>query len=382
MPKLSPTVIMALFFIQPVALGGWLAMIPSVQADLDLSKATLALALLGSPIALLPVLQIAGRVIDKIGMRTMFLSLFPVQAIAMVLPFLAWNAVTLFLALASIGATLAFLEVGLNLYAGRYEKRTGSMIMSRSHGFWAAGLAVGAALATWAAPLTPWIIQVSIAICSSAIGMLCAYNLVALPAAQENLSVPRRKIKEIPKAVILIALGMAFVTMTEGAMNDWAAVHMTELYFLEAARVPGFEAGFAVTVFSTFLAGGRFVGDAMRRMLGDVKLARFTLGAAIVGLGIVVFSPGPFLSLLGFAFAGFGVSASFPLGVSAVASMDDHYEASNIAFMSTIALCGFLVGPPLIGLMAESFGLAVGLAALGPGLLISFYLAGCLRVER
>jgi len=51
-----------------------------------------------------------------------------------------------------------------------------------------------------------------------------------------------------------------------------------------------------------------------------------------------------------------------------------------VATLSFIALLGFLVGPPLIGLLAEHIDLRVGLAALIPILLASLVLAGRLRV--
>ena len=44
--------IMAVFVLQPFAIGGWLALIPVVKEALGLSKSELALALIGMPIAL------------------------------------------------------------------------------------------------------------------------------------------------------------------------------------------------------------------------------------------------------------------------------------------------------------------------------------------
>ena len=60
--------------------------------------------------------------------------------------------------------------------------------------------------------------------------------------------------------------------------------------------------------------------------------------------------------------------------MSAIAALDDQYEAANIAIMATVALGGFLVGPPLIGFLAETFSLAVGLAALLPALVLALWL--------
>ena len=66
-------------------------------------------------------------------------------------------------------------------------------------------------------------------------------------------------------------------------------------------------------------------------------------------------------------------------GVSAIAALDDKYESPNIALMAMVALGGFLVGPPVIGGIAEVASLAWGLAALLPGLLVSILLTRWLR---
>jgi hypothetical protein len=56
-------------------------------------------------------------------------------------------------------------------------------------------------------------------------------------------------------------------------------------------------------------------------------------------------------------FIGFAWSASRSAfrRLSAAAGLDDTHEAQNIATMAMIAMSGFLVGPPLIGFVAEAF---------------------------
>ena len=76
---------------------------------------------------------------------------------------------------------------------------------------------------------------------------------------------------------------------------------------------------------------------------------------------------------------GAGVSAAYPLGVSAIAALDDRYEAPNIAFAATMAMGGFLIGPPLIGFVSEAFSLAAAFGCLFPGLALAFWLTRWLR---
>ena len=362
---------MALFVLQPLAIGGWLALIPWVKETLELSKGELALALLGMPLALIPTLQVAGRVVGGFGPRHIFMAVFPLQSLAVLLPLLAWNGPSLFFALAILGATVAFLEVGINVYAGRLEKRAGLMIMNRCHGFWALGITLGSAWVASEFFPSPWTLLGALAALSAAFGVWSAYVLPRLGGDGEAGATPprRRRLAELPAALAFVALFMFFVTMTEGAMADWAAVYLAERLGDGVERD-----GLAVTVFSAFMAGGRFLGDWLKRHLGGVKLARLTVACAVLGLLLLVLPLPLWLAYPGFALAGFGVSAAYPLGVSAIASLDDKYEASNIAIMATVALGGFLVGPPMIGTIAEFFTLPLGLAALLPGLILALWL--------
>ena len=373
--KRATYLIMAMFVLQPLAIGGWLALIPHVKETLGLSKGQLAMALVGMPVALIPSLQVAGRVIARLGPRRIFIAVFPLQAIAVMFPLLAWNGVSLFVALAILGAAVGFLEVGINVYAGRLEKRGRLTIMNRCHGFWALGLTAGSAFVTVLA-FAPVVALGLLAVISAAAGPLGARSMPRLGDDENVMPLPRRNFAALPPALIFVALFMFLVTLTEGSMADWAAVYLAERLGDPKAR-----AGIAVTIFSAFMAGGRFAGDWLKVRLGAVTLARVTTSSAIIGLLLMV-TPLPIgFAYPGFALVGFGISAAYPLGVSAIAALDDRYESANIAIMATVALGGFLVGPPLIGFLSEAFTLKVGLAALLPGLLVALWLTRWLRPE-
>lgn len=362
---------MAIFALQPFAIGGWLALIPVVKFDLDLSKGELALALMGMPLALIPSLQIAGRAMTVVGPRRVLWTFFPMQAVAVFLPLLAWSGPTLFLSLMILGATAGFSEVAMNVYAGRLEKRADAMIMNRTHGFWAVGIMGGSGIVALLPGLAPMDVLFLLAAVSGLGGVLAAQRLPKLGDDETGPVLPRRKPSDLPAALVYIAGFMFLVTLTEGVMADWAAVYMAELI-----GDPYANAGIAVTVFSGFMAGGRFLGDWLKRLVGGVILARLTTASGILGLAILIapVSLPLWIVLMGFAAVGFGISAAYPLGVSAIAALDDRYESANIAIMATVALGGFLIGPPLVGFVSQAFTLKVGFATLLPGLVLAFWL--------
>lgn len=367
--RTATLLIMVLFMLQPIAFGAWLAMIPYIKESLGLSKSDLAIALLGMPVALIPTLQLASRIVTKIGPRKTFAFLLPVQSLVVLLPFLTTGIPTLFIALALLGAVIAFLEVAMNTYAGRLEKAEGLTIMSRCHGFWALGVGVGSLLTTALFNIGPILAVFLLCAISAAFGVWAGLSLPRLTGEETSASVKPQRLREMPKLLFLISFFVLVVTMAEGAMSDWAAVYLAERW----GGAPA-DAGIAVTIFAGFLAAGRFAGDYLKRKLGARGVARLTVGLAIMGIISLAIPAGVEFVFIGFALVGLGVSIGFPLGISAAAGLDDTHEAQNIATMAMIAMSGFLVGPPVIGFVAEAFSLRAALLCLLPGLLLAFWL--------
>lgn len=359
---------MALFMLQAMAFGGWLAMIPYIKETLDLTKSELAMSLLGMPIALIPTLQLASRMVAKIGPRKTFAYLLPLQTAAVLLPFLATGTTSLFLALAVLGAFVAFLEVALNTYAGRLEKSANLNIMSRCHGFWALGVMAGSLIATGLSGLGPVVAIFIVGALSAIAGVWIGLTLPRL-LGEETKAIKPQRLREMPKVLFLISLFVLSLTMAEGAMSDWAAVYLAERW----GGAPE-DAGIAVSIFAGFLAAGRFAGDVLIRKLGAKGAARLTVGMAITGIACLTVPAGVPMVFVGFALVGLGVSIGFPLGISAAAGLDDTHEAQNIATMAMIGMSGFLVGPPIIGFVAEAVSLRAAFMCIFPGLLLSFWL--------
>jgi predicted MFS family arabinose efflux permease len=173
--------IMAVFFLQPIAFGAWLPRIPDMQEKLGLGPADLAFALLGMPIGTLLTLPLAGRFVAHIGSRAAILWLFPIFLGIVALPTLASSIGGLFFALAVVGVVLSTLELGLNVEADKIEKAGTSLIMNTCHGFWSLGIMAGSLIGSGLAALAVaphW----AVATTALAVLPLAVLSSVALPA--------------------------------------------------------------------------------------------------------------------------------------------------------------------------------------------------------
>ncbi|GLQ54392.1 MFS transporter [Devosia nitrariae] len=377
-PSASQRLVMLVFFLQPLAFGSWLPRIPDVQEALGLGPAGLAGALIGLPVGTLLTLPFAGPLVGRIGARHAIVFGFFYYALAVSLPAFTGDAVWLFISLMLTGSAISFLELGLNVKADRVEKATGKLLMNTAHGCWSLGIMAGSLIGAGIALAgleARWAVLL-MALVTLPLGVAAGLALPRYPAeARPEGAVGERSVKRsswsLPGWPLLgICLFVFGITMTEGAMADWSAVFLRDVFNAQGL------AGIGYTVFALMVAAGRFGGDGLKARFGAVALARTASALALAGIAVLFLSPSMPVALIGFAIAGLGASVGFPLAVTAAASLADRPASANVAVLSFVALVGFLVGPPLIGFVAEYVDMRAGLAALVPVLIVSFALAG------
>ncbi len=368
-----------IFFLQPVVLGAWFPRIPQVQATVGLGEGDLAIALTGMPLGLLVALSFGGRLAETIGTRALLTWGLGAFVVLMPLPTLAGSLPTLFAALVVAGLALAIAELGLNVTAAEVEKHARRAIMNTAHGFWSVGVLTGSAIGAVQAEagLAPvWSIaavSALIVIPLIAIARRITDHAMPRPAPDTGLAADVRR-SPVSRPLIVISAFAFGIAMTEGAMADWAAIFMTQVF--DAS--PGV-AGAGFTVFAAFVAVGRFQGDALKGRFSAATLARAFAALALAGLAAALTAPHIAGAFVGLAILGYGVSLGFPLAISAASVLPGRSSAANVAVLTQMTLCGFLVGPPVIGLIAEGWGMRAGLAALGPALAVALICAGALR---
>jgi MFS family permease len=72
---------------------------------------------------------------------------------------------------------------------------------------------------------------------------------------------------------------------------------------------------------------------------------------------------------------GIGSSALFPLAMSAAAQLTDRPAALNVASLAQISFTAFLLGPPLLGFVAEHFGIRWTFGLGFPLVVMGFFVA-------
>jgi MFS family permease len=363
-------VTLAIFFLNGFAIANWAVRIPALKAQIGLSEGTLGLALLCIAIGSVGFMPIMGRAIARHGSsritRTMGF-LFPFSMILLALPNTIWLWIPILL---FYGATNGGLDVAMNAQATTVEKRLGRPILNSFHAFWSVGSLIGAGVGGLfaRAEIAP----------SVHLGLIGVLELVILAVITRQLLTgdadpnPQTSGSVRPTLPLLVIALVAFsALMSEGAIADWSAV-----YLKDELKTNAFYAAFGLVFAQGAMALFRFAGDSFTLRFGPSSLVRWGGVLSAVGLAFALFSGLPWAALLGFACVGAGMSVIFPVTISAVSKLPGVASGAGIAWVASFGYAGFLVGPPVIGFLAEWTSLRIGLAAVVVFSLLIVLLAG------
>jgi fucose permease len=258
-------------------------------------------------------------------------------------------------ALFVLGGGNSVLDVSMNAHAARVESEYGRPIFAGFHAFWNIGGIAGSGLAAVLASL-----HVSIAVEFPATGLLLlaaswwAIGTRFLRGADRGqggsaFTWPSRVL--LPLGVIAFC---GFVT--EGTVNDWSAVYLTNI----AGAAPAL-ASLGYFVFSVAMIAVRLVADRLAARIGVARFIRAAALVAVAGLAVVMAITTPVVDIFGFGVVGLGVSAVVPLAWSAAGKRQPASPGKAISAVATFGYLGFLLGPVMIGSLSGLVGLRLAL---------------------
>jgi fucose permease len=348
--------------------GAWGVHIPSVKDHYGLEPAALSIVLVAAAIGAVASMLFAGRVIGRVGTRNATTLCALVMA-AMLGLVLHWPSYEVLLATMLVfGAAMSMYDVAINTEGSALETAGGRPIMGSLHGMFSVGAMVGAALMAVLLRL-----QVTASVQLAAVGVVVAASVLVgsrwmLPIETDTPKVDEGAHFTWPHGALLVIGLLIFTGMSaEGAMYDWCV-----LYLKQEVRMPQDQAALGYAAFAGAMAVMRFTADGFRHRFSDRLLLRVSGVLTAVSMAVVLLCALPWVSLVGFALAGAGLAMVVPILYGAAARVPGTTPAAAIAAVSAIGYSGFMVGPPVIGAIAQYVSLTaamlvvvVGAAALG-----------------
>ncbi|MDA5143352.1 MFS transporter [Streptomyces sp. AD681] len=343
----------AVFAVHGSVTGSFATRVPWIQDHAGVSAGQLGLALAFPALGASLAMPLAGRVSHRFGARTALRGLLALWTLALTLPSLAPNLLTLCLALFVYGATAGMSDVAMNALGVEIENRLDKSIMSGLHGMWSAGALTGSAAGTLAAHLgtdarTHHLLAAAVLTVTGLVA--CTWVLDLQPAEDED---PPPRFALPPRSALLIgAVGFCAV-FAEGASLDWSAVYLRDELETSAGLAAACTTGFTLT-----MALARLAGDKVVDRFGAVRTVRVSGVLATLGGLLVVVGGHPAVAMTGFALMGLGIAVVVPLCFAAAGRAGSNPSLA-IAGVATITYTSGLVAPSAIGGLAQATSLVV-----------------------
>lgn len=349
----------AFFFFVGLCFASWAARIPDIQAKFDLSEGQLGTLLLFLPLGSVIGLPIAGWAVHQFGSRTVVM--FGAFAYAMTLPLIGLAPTTWFLipVLILYGMLGNVMNISLNTQALGLEDEMGKSILASFHGLWSlagfSGAGLGALMIFLG--LSP----------AQHYGIVMVISILIILSAQRYI-IKDKKVSEgggglvmkKPDALLLRISLIAFLgMMAEGCMFDWSGVYFKKVVQSDPSLI-----ALGYVAFMGAMAAGRFITDKVAARYTKVEVIQVSGVLIFVGLSLAVLFPSVGVSTVSFLLVGLGVASIIPLSYSIAGRSKLYSPSVALALVSTISFFGFLLGPPMIGFIAELFNLKVSFALI------------------
>jgi predicted MFS family arabinose efflux permease len=358
-------------------LASWVARLPATRDRLGAGTAELGLALLAPGFGSLLSMPFSGSWCRRLGSRAVVAGTTLASSLGLVVLAVVPSMAALGVVLFVWGSSYGSWDVAMNVHGSAVEQRAGREWMPRYHACWSVGGIAGAGCGALAAQagLSPLPHFAAVAVACVALVAVGLRSFVEDRDPAAAAAAPRRpgrgeRARVLTTRLLLVGAVTVCATTIEGAAADWLA-----LLFADERGASDSLAAAGYAVFAVAMAAGRFSGTAVAERLGRDGAVRAGGLVSFAGILLTVLGPGLASAYLGAALWALGVCLVFPAAVSAGGEAPDR-PADAIAAVTAIGYGGFLIGPPLIGVLAERVGLgrallvllvlAAGIAVLAP----------------
>lgn len=343
------------FFFLGMVFSTWASRIPDVKDRFSLSEAELGGILFMLPLGALAALPASGWLVQRWGSRKVSAVVLVLYGFFLFTTGISGNLEVLSVSLFLFGMLGNLGNIAMNAQGLAIQQIMGKTILSSLHAMWGLGAFAAAAVSGWMMHLD---IEVGahfawIGAFASASALLFYFFLVPDPAATGE----KQQVFVLPgRGLFLLGLICFCVAMSEGAMADWSSLYYRQvIHAMHTSSTAGY------TAFALCMTMGRFAGDRLLQFLTHAQLLRINGLLILSGIFLALVFPVKWVVISGFALVGLGVSSVFPIVYMLAVKSKSMSPSASLAAVSSVGFTGFLLGPPMIGFVAEETGLRMSL---------------------
>jgi len=351
--------------------GVFAVLLTDLSRALDLTPGPLGAALFAGAAASILAMATLGWAADRLGRKVFLVLTGGVLGLGISGLALSGGYAALLVTLVVLYSASGVYDVGINSAAVDLEQATGRRLMPLVHAAFSAGATVGAVGAGV-------LVQAGTDYRLVYLGLLAPLGLLLLAFAGARFPVGEQDepgetggrthyglYRHLP---LLLVGGIAMLGLgSEGEMEHWSGI-----YLRDTLGLPALLGGSGVADFYAAMAAGRLGTAGAVRLLGN----RFTLlGAGLLtaaGMGLALATREPALVVAGFLIVGLSLSAVAPIAFSLAGDVAPGGTGVAVSVVTTLGYGGFLLGPVIVGGLAELAGLRTALLTIAAaGLVIA-----------
>lgn len=349
-----------IFFLAGFAISAWAPLVPIVKSQLTLSESLLGLLLLCVGMGSVLTMPIAGGLAARFGCRSVTQVAACVLLVGLIFVVIAPTGPILGVALLLVGAGMGTVDVVMNIQAVMVERAAEQPMMSGFHALFSIGGIAGAGLMSTllGLKLTPFL----------AMSCVVSAGFVIMVGAHRGLLSTGLKSEGPPMAlprgpVLTLGIMCLVLFLAEGSVLDWSGVHLRENF-----SAPESQAGWGYIAFSAMMSLGRLTGDRLVAKLGRHWTLVGGLVLANVGFLMVAAGSVAWHVWLGYAIVGAGAANIVPILFTMAGNQKAMPAHLAVSAVTTLGYAGFLLGPAVIGFVADGLSLPLAFLFIAMGI--------------
>lgn len=340
--------------------GVWVARMPALAGKFGTTEGEIGIVVLVWGLGAIVAMQVLRGLMARAGSRAALRVALPLTALSYAAVALAPSYGVLLAAVALFGMTFGITDIAMNAQGSVVERAYRRPVMSGMHAGWCAGAMSGGlfGVVTAAAGLgfTETVLAAALLSLPASLALGRSYLPDPAPPAASGTG---RGARRMPAAVYLIGVLGFIAFMTEGSIADWSGLLLhEELGAGEAVAAAGYPA------FELAMLLGRLVGDRVRMLVGT---RRMMIGAGLgtaAGMTVVVLAPVPPVAIAGLFVTGLVVCTVVPTTISLAGTAAPDRPAAAVAQVGAMGYGGLLLGPVVVGFLADATSLRIGVGTV------------------
>lgn len=337
------------FLLSGICFSSWASRIPTIKDNFNFSDEHLGNMLMIMPISAIIGIPLSGWLVAKYDSRIPQQFGFILLALSLLFIGFATSLLVLIFALFLFAVSLRILNISINTQSIVLQEKFEKRIVGSFHGLWSIGGLLGVLFTTL-------MLQLNISIQAHFL-MIAIFTFItifiAYPYLLKNdkaIGGNKFRLEKPNKYIMLLGLMLFFAAICEGGMYDWNGV-----YFRDVVKEEVFTYGYVL--FMVCMSIYRLTIDKLIDYFGMEKLYFLSAILIMIGVAIAILFPQFWPALIGFCLVGIGVSGLFPMTFILAGKAKKYSTGIVISIIGTYSTVGMFLGPPLIGYLAESFGL-------------------------